>query len=243
MLEFKTGSWACAALAATMVLTAGCKGEGRKKSEAAQWVDSPSQGTKADNKLKFPSLGVLFERPVTLYVFKGCGEAAHSPDENKWVPILTCSSTGADAFGGNSGEESASEAEVGGEEEDEFFESNDSYDEYDDNAAEEIDVTFFATHKTRPMDERTVTWFENQYKQQGLDVEEISYQHDYNKKEGIYFKLHVMDRETNTPTREIIQFMFPRGDVIFIARMEYPFGESRSVDTDWNKLLWAFDLT
>ena len=132
---------------------------------------------------------------------------------------------------------------MGGEEEDDFFESDDSYDEYDDSSAEEIDLTFFVTHKTRPMDERTVTWFENQYKQQGLDVEEISYQHDYNKKEGIYFKLHIMDRETNTPTREIIQFMFPKGDVIFIARMEYPFGESRSVDTDWNKLLWGFDLT
>ena len=241
MLEFKTGSWAGAALAAVMVVATGCKGEGRNKSEAAQWVDSPAQGSKAENKLKFPALGVSFERPVTLYVFKGCGEAAHSPDANKWVPILTCSSTGADAFGGNSGEETPDEG--GGDEGgDDFFDS-DSSDEYDDNSAEEIDLTFFVTHKTRPMDERTVTWFENQYKQQGLQVEEISYQHDYNKKEGIYFKLHVMDRETNTPTREIIQFMFPKGDVIFIARMEYPFGESRSVDTDWNKLLWGFDLT
>mgnify|MGYP006921739875 CR=1 FL=1 len=38
------------------------------------------------------------------------------------------------------------------------------------------------------------------------------------------------------PTREIVQFMFPREDVVFIARMEYPFGETRSVDADWQAM-------
>jgi hypothetical protein len=238
MLERKTVRLAGLALTALMVVAPSCKGEGKNKSEAAKWIDSPSQGTKAEGKIKFPQLGVMFERPTTLYVFKNCGEAGHSPDSNKWVPVIRCGSTGSDEFGGNSGTESA---EPGGDEDDDPFGGDDDVDEFSDGAAEEIDLTIFVTKKTRPMDERTVSWFENQYKQQGLAVDEISYQHDHNKKEGIYFKLHVMDRSTNTPTREIIQFMFPRGDVVFIARMEYPFGETRSVDADWNRVLWGFD--
>ena len=105
-----------------------------------------------------------------------------------------------------------------------------------------IDLTVFVTHRTRPLDERAIAWFENMYKQNGFAVDEISFQHDYQKKSGIYTKLHIIDPNTGTPTREIVQFMFPREDVVFIARMEYPFGETRSVEQDWKYILWNFDL-
>jgi hypothetical protein len=29
---------------------------------------------------------------------------------------------------------------------------------------------------------------------------------------------------------------------VFIAKMEYPFGETRSVDADWQAILWYFDF-
>src|SRR5690606_4267306 len=104
-----------------------------------------------------------------------------------------------------------------------------------------INVTIYATHKTRPLDERAVSWFENQYKQAGLQVEDISYQADYQKKSGIYAKLHVM--EGGMPKREILQFLFPRQDVVFIARVEYPFGDSRAIEQDWSYILWNFEFT
>jgi hypothetical protein len=223
-----TGKIRFLALAAALVVGgAGCKGEGKGKSEASAWIDSPTSATKTGEKLVFTQLGVQFERPTTLYVFRNCGEASHSMDGAlQWVPVITCSS-GGDSFGGGGEDE---------EEADPFAEE-----EAAEDGAEPIDLTFYVTRKTRPLDERAVSWFENQYKQQGLGVDEISFQHDYNKKQGLFFKLHVVDASTNTPTREIIQFMFPRDDVVFIARMEYPFGESRSVDADWNRLLWNFD--
>jgi hypothetical protein len=216
--------------AACALALASCKGGNRKKSEAAQWIDSPSSGVKEGRVIKFPTLGVKFEVPEVLYVYKNCGEASHSPEgDHKWVPVITCSSAGGgDVFGG-------------GEESEEDDGSGLSDDSEDGGSAEEIGVTFYVTHKTRPLDERSVSWFENQYKSSGLSVDEISFQHDFQKKSGIYAKLHIVDRETNHPTREIIQFMFPRDDVVFIARMEYPFGESRSVDQDWKYLLWNFN--
>ena len=36
--------------------------------------------------------------------------------------------------------------------------------------------------------------------------------------------------------------MFPREDVVFIAKMDYPFGETRSVDQDWQYIMWNFDF-
>lgn len=206
---------------------AGCDKKGKRgQSELANWVDEPTKGTKDGNKIKVPGLGVEFEQPETLYVFKSCGEASHTPDgsiNREWIPVITCNSAGDDVFGG--GEDS----------EDEFAADDAAAD-----GAEPIDLTFYVTKKTRPIDERAVTWFEGQFKQAGLDVGDISYQHEYHKKAGIYAKLHVMDG--GEPTREIVQFMFPREDVVFIARMEYPFGETRSVDADWQAILWYFDF-
>lgn len=197
---------------------------GGKKSDLAKWVDSPTNGNKDGNMIKFAQLGVQFEIPDTLYVFRNCGEASHTPDgAQRWIPVVTCASTGDDVFGGD-------------DEEEDYF----ADDEAAAAGAEPIDLTFYVTHKTRTLDERAVTWFEGQFKEAGLDVDEISYQHDYKKKEGIYAKLHIVDNN-GEPEREIIQFMFPRKDVVFIARMEYPFGETRSVEQDWDYIMWNFD--
>ncbi|MCH9688387.1 MAG: hypothetical protein K0V04_43550 [Deltaproteobacteria bacterium] len=228
MFETNRSRVGALALCALCALSLGCKKTGpRGQSALAQWVDSPSSGSKDGDTIKIPPLQVTFEIPETLYVFKTCGEASHSPDgSNKWIPVLTCGSTGEDVFDSEDEEES-------------YF----ADDEATEAGAEPIDLTIYVTKKTRPIDERAVTWFEGQFKQAGLDIDEISYQHDYHKKAGIYAKLHIVDGGTGEPTREIIQFMFPREDVVFIARMEYPFGETRSVDADWQYVLWNFDFT
>jgi hypothetical protein len=214
-------------LCALPLAGSGCGGKGKRgQSELANWIDNPTNGTKDGNIIKIAQLGVKFEVPETLYVFKSCGEASHTPDgsiNREWIPVLVCNSGGDDdVFGG----------EEGGDE----FAADDAAEA----GAEPIDITFYVTKKTRPIDERAVTWFEAQFKQAGLSVSDISYQHEYHKKAGIYAKLHVVDG--GEPEREIIQFMFPREDVVFIARMEYPFGETRSVDQDWQYIMWNFDF-
>jgi len=206
---------------------ASCKNKGKRgQSELANWIDSPTKGSKDGDHIKIPGLGVKMELPETLYVFKSCGEASHTPDSfnREWIPVVVCNSEGGSTFG---------DSEEGG---DEFAD-----DDAAESGAEPIDLTFYVTKKTRPIDERAVTWFEGQFKQAGLEVADISYQHEYHKKAGIYAKLRVMDG--GEPSREIVQFMFPRQDVVFIAKMEYPFGETRSVDADWQALLWYFDFT
>ncbi len=206
---------------------AACRNADRDRSSASQWVDSPKNGQKKGNVIEFQDLGVKFETPDTLYVYRSCTEASHTPEgEHKWIPIISCSSVNAETFGkGEDGEEDPFAGE----------------DLEEASGVETINVTFYVTHKTRPLDERAVSWFENQFKSAGLSVDDISYQHDFQKKTGIYAKLHVTEGDSPTPTREIIQFMFPHKDVVFIARMEYPFGETRSVDQDWKYLLWNFD--
>lgn len=206
---------------ACVLCLAACQKDNKKGSEAMAWIDSPTSGTKTNNGFSFPALGVEFEYPETLYVFRNCGEASHSKNENSWVGVISCSSDGTVEEG----------------DEDPFAE-----DEYAEGGAEPIDMTFYVTKKGRPLDERAVTWFRSQYEQAGLDVDEISYQGDYQKKTGIYAKLHTIDASTGTPVREIVQFMFPKDDVVFVAKMEYPFGETRSVDADWKYLLWNFNL-
>lgn len=215
----------CALLLAS---AASCKKKGRDQSDAAAWIDNPTAGKKDGSVITIPTLGVKFEIPDTLYVFKSCGEASHTPEgDHGWVPVVTCRSTSGDAFGGGD--------EDGG---DEFADD----DAEEATGVEEIAVTFYVTRKTRPLDERAVSWFENQFKQAGMGVDEITYQHEFQKKSGIYAKLHVLDGDGGAPQREIVQFMFPRQDVVFIARMEYPFGEKRSVDQDWKYILWNFEF-
>ncbi len=217
---------ACAVLGGALVLGA-CQKNDRKKSTAAQWIDNPSAGTTVGNVITIPPLNVKFEIPDTLYVFKSCGEASHAPEgDHGWVPVVTCRSTAGDAF--------ASDAEG-----DDPFADDDAEEA---SGVEEISINFYVTPKTRPLDERAVSWFESQFKQAGLGVDEISFQHEFQKKSGIYAKLYVNAADGTTPEREIVQFMFPRQDVVFIARMEYPFGEKRSVEQDWKYILWNFDF-
>ncbi len=191
---------------------------GPKKNDAAigRWLDEPAPGSTQDNVIEVHGLGLKLEIPDTLYVFKECEEAEHHANKDGWIPVLACHTRGAAPS------------------EDPYF------DEPSD--PEALTLTVYATKKTRPLDERAVAWFENQYKQAGLSASEVSYQHDYQKKPGIYAKLHVMNADTNTPEREIIQFMFVRHDVVFIARMDYPFGETRSVDADWRYILWNLSV-
>jgi hypothetical protein len=230
MLAARSSRIAAIALCALCALPlTGCNSKGKRgQSELSQWVDEPTKGSKDGGVIKIPGLGVKFEEPETLYVFKTCGEASHTPDSfnREWIPVITCNSGGSDVFGG----------EGEGEEEGDPF----GDDEAASDGAEPIELTFYVTKKTRPIYERAVTWFEGQFKQAGLEIVDISYQHEYHKKAGIYAKLHVLD--AGEPTREIIQFMFPREDVVFIAKMEYPFGETRSVDADWQAILWYFDF-
>jgi hypothetical protein len=230
--SYRLGALALGVLCALPL--AGCKNKGsRGQSELANWIDSPTKGTKDGKTIKIAQLGVKFEIPETLYVFKNCGEASHTPDgsiNREWIPVMVCNSSDEDVFGGGGEDE---EDEGGGD----MFAEEDAADA----GAEPIELTFYVTKKTRPIDERAVTWFEGQFKQAGLTVSDISYQHEYHKKAGIYAKLHVGDE--GEPEREIIQFMFPREDVVFIARMEYPFGERRSVDKDWEYIMWNFDFT
>jgi len=208
---------------------AGCRNGKRGKSSLAGWIEDPKPGTTQGNVITIPDLELKFEIPDTLYVYKTCGEASHTPEgEHKWVPVITCRTGSQTAVFGSKEEE----------EEDPF--ANEEAEE--ESGVETLDITFYVTHKTRPLDERAVTWFENQFKQAGLTVDEISYQHDFQKKAGIFAKLQVIEQGEATPSREIIQFMFPHKDVVFIARMEYPFGETRSIDQDWKYILWNFDF-
>ncbi len=222
--SYKFGALALGVLCALPLASCDKKGT-RGQSAMAKWIDSPTNGTKDGKVIKIAQLGVKLEIPDTLYVFRNCGEASHTPDSinREWIPVMTCNSSGGKSFSAD-------------EESDDPF----ADDEATESGAEPIDLTFYVTKKSRPIDERAVTWFEGQFKQAGLGVNEISYQHEYHKKAGIYAKLYVLSGAE--PEREIVQFMFPHEDVVFIARMEYPFGETRSVDADWQYLMWNFDF-
>jgi hypothetical protein len=208
-------------LSAGVVLPgAGCgdKGgyRGGKKSKARQWLDEPSSGEKTDKFIKFPQLDLTFEIPDTLYVFKNCDEVGHSPEgEEKWVPILACASAGA---------ASADPDGVGDAPTD----------------ADAIALTFYLAPKGRPIDERAVAYYNNAYKEAGLKVEELAFNDDYFYKTGIYAKLQVMDESGTNAVREIQQFMWPVQDVVFIARMEYPYGDSRAIQQDWKAIMPYF---
>lgn len=194
--------------------------KGKPKSPARKWIDSPQSGSADDKFIKIPSLGVTFEIPDTRYVFKNCHEPAHNPEPpNDWIPLVRCASEG---FGGGD-----SDWEEGGSEGSE---------------AEAIAMTFYITPKERPIDERAVAYFRTQYQSAGLTVNELSYNDDYHNKRGIYAELQAPSEDSANPATEIVQFMFPYKDVVLIARMEYPFGDTRSVSTDWSAIMWYFNF-
>jgi hypothetical protein len=205
--------------AAVALPMAGCGDKsgyrGGKKSKARQWLDDPSSGEKSESFIKFPQLDLTFEIPDTLYVFKNCDEVGHSPEgEEKWVPILSCASAGATADPDGVGD-AASDSDA-------------------------IALTFYLAPKGRPIDERAVAYYNNAYKEAGLKVEELAFNDDYFYKTGIYAKLQVMDESGTNAIREIQQFMWPVQDVVFIARMEYPYGDSRAIQQDWKAIMPYF---
>lgn len=203
----------------------GCGGgggyRGGKKSPLRQWLDEPSRGSKDGNTFKWSQLDTTFEVPETLYVFKNCEESGHSPEgDNKWVPLVSCSSEGTtvsdpDGVGDVAASSDGSEA---------------------------IALTFYLAPKERPVDERAVAFFNNEYKEAGLKVEELAFNDDYFQKTGIFAKLQVMDESGTNAVREIQQFMWPVVDVLFIARMEYPFGDTRAVQQDWKSIMPYFKV-
>lgn len=211
------------AVAAGPVACAGGGGSrGGKKSEARKWLDNPSSGKREGNKILIPQIGVEFEIPETLYVFKSCDESGHSagegPEKN-WVPVVSCASAGAVSSG---------DADLG---------ASASPD------AEPIAMTFYLAPKDRPVDERAVAYFNNTYQEAGLKVEELAYNDDYFQKTGIFAKLQVMDESGTNAVREIQQFMFPYGDVLFIVRTEYPFGDTRAIQQDWKSIMPYFRVS
>lgn len=191
-------------------------GRSGKKSAYMKWYESPKSGAVEGNFIKIPSLGVSQEIPETRYVFKNCFEPPHTPEnDEKWIPVIRCATSqqgGGDEF-----------AQGGGE-------------------SEEIAMTFYLAKKERPIDERAVSYYRNALREQGLKVEDISFNDNYFNKKGMYFKLQIVD-ENETPLREIVRFVFPYEDVLFIANMEYPFGDTRSVHRDWEAIMWYFNVT
>lgn len=210
------------ALTAGAALTACKEGgyRGGKKSAARAWLEDPSSGEKTGNKFKWAQLETEFEVPDTLYVFKNCEEDSHSAQENKWVPLITCASGGtpaSDADGLESAPSTSGDAEA-------------------------ISLSFYLAPKERPVDERAVAFFTNEYKEAGLKIEELAFNDDYFSKTGIFAKLQVMDESGDNAIREIQQFMWPIDDVLFIARMEYPYGDTRAVQQDWKAIMPYFKV-
>jgi hypothetical protein len=51
-----------------------------------------------------------------------------------------------------------------------------------------------------------------------------------------------MDESGTNAVREIQQFMWPVDDVLFIARMEYPYGDTRAIQQDWKAIMPYFKV-
>lgn len=217
-------------MAAALSATACNKGGGGgKKSPRAKWVDKPAQGTTKGKLTKIPGLGVTFEQPEVLYVYKECGEAAHSRESQDalWIPVVRCNSV----FGsGDSGSD------------DEW--SDDTSEDFGDD--ESVAMTIYVAHKDAIINERAVETFRAQFQNEGYKVEELGYHEEYMSKpgrRGIEAKVQIIDTSTGYPTREILRFMFPKDDVIFIAQIDYPFGDDRSgMMSDWQRILWNFQF-
>lgn len=213
------------AVAAGSTMSVGCGGSGGyrkgKKSPARQWIDSPTSGKREGNIIKIPAIGVEFEIPDTLYVFKNCDESSHttgdSPEKN-WVEVISCASGGV----------TSSDEDLGASA---------------DSDSEAIALTFYLAPKERPVDERAVAYYRNVYQEAGLNIEDLAFNDGYFDKTGIFAKLHVMDESGQNAVREIQQFMFPYGDVLFIARMEYPYGDTRAVQQDWKAIMPYFKVS
>jgi hypothetical protein len=229
-------------LASTAGLTA-CKkdGGGKKgKSERLRWVNKPTNGVAEENGklLKIDGVGVWFYVPDVLYVYRKCEEPAHVPDgpEQKWIPVIRCTVSEGPVEG---------EGEGGGDEEDWDSEEEDLDD--DDGSSATIDMTIYVTDKSdQIINERSVESYKLQYQNAGFKVVDIGYHDEYLAKpgrRGIEAIVQTIDSETGYPDREIRRFMFPKEDVVFIAQIEYGYGDDRSgIDSDWQRILWGFQF-
>lgn len=222
-MAISLGSAACAG--------GGGGGGGGKKSARGKWVSKPQQGSTRGKITKIPGLGLTFEQPEVLYVYKECGEAAHSPEssENEWIPVIKCMSVFGDSSSG------------GGE--DEWSEDGGSS---DFGEGEAVAMTIYVAPKDVIINERSVETFRANFQNAGFKVDEIAYHEEYMAKpgrRGIEAKIQIIDTSSGFPSREILRFMFPKDDVIFIAQIDYPFGDDRSgMMSDWQRILWNFQF-
>ncbi|MCA9685463.1 MAG: hypothetical protein KC457_25015 [Myxococcales bacterium] len=210
--------------------TSGGGGSRKGKSDRLRWVEKPTTGSKDGKIIKIPGLAVQFDIPDVLYVYKNCEEAGHSPEgpDKNWIPVLTCSSP----FRGGGDSDS---------------DSWDSEDDDSDSGSGGAELTIYVTDKADMLiSERAVTSYTTQYRQAGFEVDQIQYFDEYLAKpgrRGIEILVHTLDSETGYPEREIRRFMFPRDDVLFIAHIDYPYGDDRSgINSDWERILWYFEF-
>lgn len=217
-------------LAATALGATACSGSqgsgGGKKSERLRWVQKPTSGTvEHDGALiSIPGLAVNFYVPDTLYVYRDCQEAAHAPEgpDKNWIPVIRCTSSSGDD-----------------EEEDEWA------DEEDLSVPREL--TIYVTDKSDMIiNERATASYTLQYEQAGFEVTRVDYHDEYLAKpgrRGIEVLVHTVDEDSGYPEREIRRFMFPKGDVVFIAHIDYPYGDDRSgINSDWERIMWNFQF-
>jgi hypothetical protein len=217
------------ALMATAGLSStACKKDGstKKKSDRARWVNKPTTGTtEKDGKIiKIPGLGITFYTPDVLYVYKNCVEATHTPEgpDDKWIPVIRCSSPFEDSS------------------DDDDWESED--DEDSDDGGSRV-LTIFVTDKSDMIiNERSTASYQLQYEQAGFEVGSLNYFDEYLSKpgrRGIEVVAHTVDSDSGYPDQEIRRFMFPQDDVVFIAHVDYPYGQDRSgINSDWERILW-----
>lgn len=229
------------ATTATSLTACDKKGGGRKgKSERLRWVEKPTDGkvedTPAGKVIKVP-VGVDFYIPDVLYVYRQCEEPSHSPEgeDRDWIPVIRCSYVGESAGGG----------EGGGDEED--WESEEEDEGGASGAVGTSDMTIYVTDKSDMIiSERSVESYKLQYQNAGYKVVDVGYHDEYLAKpgrRGIEIVVQTIDSETGYPDREIRRFMFPKDDVVFIAQVEYGYGDDRSgIDSDWQRILWGFQL-
>jgi hypothetical protein len=244
MLKSKLSLVALSLILASTASISGCNknGGGKKgKSERLRWVEKPKDGVAEDEGklIKIDSLGVWFYVPDVLYVYRKCEEPAHTPDgpEQEWIPVIRCT-----VVEGGGGEEEG-EGEGGGGDD---WESQEE-DLDDEGGAGTTDLTIYVTDKRdQIINERSVESYKLQYQNAGFKVVDIGYHDEYLAKpgrRGIEAIVQTIDTETGYPDREIKRFMFPKDDVVFIAHIDYGYGDDRSgIDSDWQRILWAFQF-
>ncbi len=231
------------AVTASLSLTA-CKknGGGRKgKSERLRWVEKPTDGKAEDGGklIKIAGVGVEFYVPDVLYVYRKCEEPGHVADgEQGWIPVIRCSVSEGPV--GEDGEDGGG----GGDEED--WDSEEEDDEGGGSAGTTDMTIYIADKGDMIINERSKEIFRTQYQNAGYKIVDIGYHDEYLAKpgrRGLEIVAQTIDSETGYPEREIRRFMFPKDDVLFIAQVDYAYGDDRSgIDSDWQRILWGFQF-